>query len=197
MKLVTLAGVAAVALTACAANAEDAAKAPKEKRVERTVVLVERGGPGGPDADKDGVVTRDEFMARHAEMFDHLDKNKDGKLTPDEFGPRGGPRGGRERIEICRVQGPGDKEPRDVPCGGPDGPGGPGGPGPRHLMMLERGEGLDVNKDGKISFDELAAPMREHFQSLDTNKDGFLDAEEREAMHGPMVRRFELKRGDK
>jgi Ca2+-binding EF-hand superfamily protein len=45
------------------------------------------------DADKDGKVTKDEFMTFHMEpatkireaRFDQLDTNKDGKITRDEF----------------------------------------------------------------------------------------------------------------
>lgn len=45
------------------------------------------------DADKDGKITRDEFMAFHVEpartireaRFDQLDTNKDGKITRNEF----------------------------------------------------------------------------------------------------------------
>lgn len=36
------------------------------------------------DTNKDGAVSRDEFLASHAMMFDHADTNKDGKLTPEE-----------------------------------------------------------------------------------------------------------------
>ncbi len=36
------------------------------------------------DTNKDGAVSRDEFLAGHAMMFDHADTNKDGKLTPEE-----------------------------------------------------------------------------------------------------------------
>lgn len=55
-----------------------------------------RGGHGGghgkggkmmlrmADGNKDGVVSRDEFLAAHARMFDAGDANKDGKLTADE-----------------------------------------------------------------------------------------------------------------
>jgi len=45
------------------------------------------------DTDKDGKVTRDEFITFHTESarkirearFDQLDTNKDGKITKDEF----------------------------------------------------------------------------------------------------------------
>ncbi|MFM5952910.1 MAG: EF-hand domain-containing protein [Novosphingobium sp.] len=36
------------------------------------------------DANKDGAITKDEFVAGHLRMFDAADTNKDGKLTPAE-----------------------------------------------------------------------------------------------------------------
>ncbi len=80
------------------------------------------GGPGGPgqgpgpgmrpmpiiealDLNKDGVIDADE-IAKAVESLKKLDKNGDGKLTPDEYRP--------------------------ARPGGPGGPGGQGGPrGPR------------------------------------------------------------------
>jgi len=90
------------------------------------------GGPGGPrnspiieslDLNHDGVIDAEE-LAKASESLKKLDKNGDGKLTPDEYRPPrpGGPNG---------QGGPGGQ-------GGPDGqngprrrggPGGPGGPG--------------------------------------------------------------------
>jgi len=84
------------------------------------------GGPGGGhhrmrhppiaiigalDANHDGVIDADE-IANAVEALKKLDKNGDGKLTPDEFlgAPPGGPGGG-----------PGQP--------GPNGEGGPRGPG--------------------------------------------------------------------
>ena len=67
----------------------------------------------------------------------------------------------------------------------PGGPGGPGGQdGQRQRMdpaqMLER---MDANGDGKLSKDEVPAPLAERmFERADTNKDGFLDKAELEAM---------------
>ncbi|HUD91200.1 EF-hand domain-containing protein [Sphingobium sp.] len=44
-----------------------------------------RGGPGFGDANKDGTVTKAEFMAGPLAMFDKADANKDGFVTADEM----------------------------------------------------------------------------------------------------------------
>ncbi|HEX7877726.1 MAG TPA: calcium-binding protein [Sphingobium sp.] len=43
------------------------------------------GGPGRGDADKDGAVTRAEFLAGPLAMFDKADSNKDGFVTAEEM----------------------------------------------------------------------------------------------------------------
>ena len=44
-----------------------------------------RGGMWGVDGDKDGTITRAEFMARPLAMFDRADANKDGVVTAEEM----------------------------------------------------------------------------------------------------------------
>lgn len=178
------------------AVAAGAAQAQEEKRETRIVMI---GGPGGHgpeglDANKDGAVSREEFAALHADMFGRLDKNGDGKLSGDEFGR--GPDG--HRVEICKRKGPGDAEAKEVPCekdvmlrhGGPGGPGGPGG----HSVHVERMQAeIDADKDGRWSFDEFAAPMREHFARMDADRNGFVDEAERKAGRGAGVTVLERK----
>ncbi|MDX3909308.1 MAG: EF-hand domain-containing protein [Sphingobium sp.] len=53
-----------------------------------------RGGMWGVDADKDGTITRAEFMARPIAMFDRADANKDGTVTPEELKAAHPARGG-------------------------------------------------------------------------------------------------------
>ena len=62
--------------------------------------------------------------------------------------------------------------------------GGPGHEGEdreRHVMVFRHDSegGLDVDGDGRWSFEEMVAPMREHFNQLDANSDGFVDESER------------------
>ena len=145
------------------------------------------GGPGGGrppmpvievlDADHDHVISADELKNSTASLLT-LDKNKDGKLTEDEFGPQaggtggtgagrgqGGPAGGG------RAGGGAGQRPqsgRQEGNGGPEGPSGrgPGGrrgdgpnegpPRPNPERMVEHAMEFDADKDGKLSHDELA-----------------------------------------
>jgi hypothetical protein len=117
-----------------------------------------RGGQGGRhagmaklDANGDGAIDRSEAAKapRLAERFDQLDRNKDGRIGPEERPQRGGRQGGK---------------------------GGRGG---------ERMAQLDKNGDGRFSRDELAGHERalQNFGAIDGNKDGFLTREEMKAYH--------------
>lgn len=58
----------------------------------------------------------------------------------------------------------------------PDGP-------PKPELVIAK---LDVNKDGKISKQEVRGPLKVHFQNIDLNKDGFITLEElKKAPHPP------------
>jgi hypothetical protein len=138
-----------------------------------------RGGPpGGPppspivevlDADHDHVISADE-LKKASEMLAKLDKNKDGKLTEDEFrpmrrgreggGPEGPPPGGpRGEGRPPQGRGPGGERPegRGPEGRGPGGPDGPDGPpmGPDPKRMVEHAMEFDADKDGKLSKAEL------------------------------------------
>ena len=78
------------------------AEPPPRVREERVVVM-SSGGPSR-DADSDGFVSREEFMAPAAEAFARLDTNSDGRLSDDERPAV------PERIQMRR---PGDGE-RDI-----------------------------------------------------------------------------------
>lgn len=144
------------------------------------------------DADGNGVVTRDE-MAAMAEAHGDLPMRirlhgPGGEGGPMVFHGEGGP-GEREVVIIRR--GP-DGETIDVE-GGPGGwtsedgqrriiIGGPGGEdGDRHVMVFRHSAegGLDSDGDGRWTFEEMVAPMREHFSQRDANGDGFVDEAER------------------
>lgn len=152
-------GAAAVGLTAMA----DPPTQPQvETRQEMRLILADRDGPdgeGGPDLAWQG---RDHPPGV---LFEALDSDKDGVVTRSEF-------------DTWRA----DKR-RDVIMfrGGEGGP--PPGPGRerREIRLLRNPENIDVNGDGKITFDEFAAPMKQHFDSIDADKDGSLSPQEMKA----------------
>ena len=103
----------------CLLNAQDGGQRPEGQRPPGR-----DGGPGGPggprmlspimealDLNKDGTIDADE-LAKASESLKKLDKNGDGKITPEEYRPQ-------------RPGGPGGEGRR----GGPGGQGGPGGEG--------------------------------------------------------------------
>jgi Ca2+-binding EF-hand superfamily protein len=52
-----------------------------------------------------------------------------------------------------------------------------------HGPRAQRFEKLDINKDGRVSRDEMLGKATERFDRADANKDGSLTAEERAAAH--------------
>lgn len=140
--------------------------------------------PAGPDpaalftrldADKDGAVTATEAGTENETLFNRLlrlgDKNKDGKLTREEFV------GGLTQKETT------------APVTGSPSPGGAGGPMPDPEMMFKR---LDANKDGKVTLEEVPAERKENFERgmarFDKDSDKSLNlAEFKEMMAGMMA----------
>ena len=59
------------------AGAEDQAASPMEHKMKPSIQEA--------DTNKDGAIDLQEFLARHEAKFKEIDKNADGKLTPDEF----------------------------------------------------------------------------------------------------------------
>jgi Ca2+-binding EF-hand superfamily protein len=142
----------------------------------------ERRGPGGPpnpilealDTNHDREISAAE-IEQAAVALKRLDKNEDGKLTPDELRPDFGGRG--------------------------PGPGGPPGRGPRPDRGGDRAAGdrggedrlnpeamiariltFDKNKDGKVSAEEVPERMQGIIKRGDKNDDGSVDREELAAL---------------
>jgi Ca2+-binding EF-hand superfamily protein len=154
------------------------------------------GPPGGGlfgalDADRNGELSTAEIVAAGTALL-KLDRNNDGKLTPDEVfagGPPGGmpgrpgdgrPGNGRPGEGRPGVGQPGNGLPGGPPEGRRPGQRGFGGQNPEELM--QRLKAADTNTDGKLSKDEAPDFLKERFDRIDTNSDGFLDENEMRQM---------------
>ncbi len=102
------------------------------------------------DKNKDKKISRDEFPSQFAQMFDRLDTNHDNFIDEEEWNAMRGGRGG-------------------------GGPGGGMGGGPRMGESLTKF--LDANADGKISREEFAKIVS-LFDTLDKDHNGELSQEE-------------------
>jgi Ca2+-binding EF-hand superfamily protein len=137
------------------------------------------------DSNKDGKVTKDEFIAGARQFFKDCDKDERGSIDeqaitdglnrlfpqPPGFGPPGGGPGG-----------PGG--PRG---GGPGGPGRvPGGPGgfegprfgPGAMLASAIARRADKDKDGKVTLDKFVAAAEALFKECDKDRNGSLDEKE-------------------
>ncbi len=100
------------------------------------------------DADHDGVVTHDEFLAARRNILLDMDTNQDGNISRDEF--------------LAHA-------PAQVPP-------------PRRTMLFE---GLDTNRDDRISPDEIERAAELVFKRLDRRGDGRLTTEDFGEFQGP------------
>ncbi|MBL8545986.1 MAG: hypothetical protein JNL81_05945 [Hyphomonadaceae bacterium] len=120
-----------------------------------------RGGPGGPggfagaDANNDGNITRDEFLARPLEMFNRLDANHDGVIQASERPQR------PERQA-------GDDDRRERPDRPNPDANGDGSFSRAEFTAMGTGmfERLDANDDGRVTQEEAQA-MRGHRRGRD------------------------------
>ncbi|QGJ69470.1 Hypothetical protein PBC10988_11520 [Planctomycetales bacterium 10988] len=141
------------------------------------------------DSNGDGVISPDEVDGNARRLFDRLvdnaDSNKDGSLTKDEFMQALTQRPDRPEGERMRPDRPGERGPGDR------GPGGPGGPGDRGRGGMERMfQAMDSNGDGKVTLDEVPEERRDRLEAmmerLDQNADGALSMDEfASMMQGP------------
>lgn len=126
------------------------------------------------DADKSGGISREEFSAdemyrklppeKQQKLFDRLDTNKDGTISPEDRPERPGPNSDHDRP---RLRQPGDS------------------PSPNRPMMFPR---LDTNRDGFLDFSEFSKmpgisqlgedEQEKAFETIDADKDLKLSPEE-------------------
>ena len=128
------------------------------------------------DADNDGKVTQDEFTKRVEERFARLDLDSDGAITDADLPPMM-----RGRNILSSDAG----ESR-----------GWGRRGGRRGMarMIERLREANVDKDDRVTKDEVLAAATGRFAQRDRNSDGVIDEADREALMAEMkdyrVKRF-------
>lgn len=114
------------------------------------------------DTDRDGKVTKDEFMTTVRSRFAQMDLNNDGRITDEDLPPRL-----RGRDILASDDGLGHR-----------------GPGRRILRLLRD---ADADKDGAVTLDEALAAADKRFAGLDRNKDGVIDTADRDALRTETV----------
>lgn len=148
-------------------------------------------------------------MRMETPTFVDLDTNHDGSISPAEFDAYRNAHKGLQEADPRGPEGRGPEgrgpEGRGFEGRGFEGRGQGAWGGPPMMMRMERrfggrGEGpggmpgmesrgdhaldlLDANNDGKLSFDEMVAPLKRHFERMDTNHDGFLSKDEMHKGH--------------
>lgn len=124
------------------------------------------------DADEDGQISQEEFMAPRQERFTTADSDGDGVLSQEEIQAA--------IASIREARGPrGDHPAR-------------GGDGPRGIDPEQMIERLDSDGDGLLSAEELAAaPQRQTmFERMDADGDGAISEEEFQEARDMMRKRF-------
>lgn len=127
------------------------------------------------DADKDGSISASE-IENASKALATLDKDGDGALSPEELRP--------DFAAMAR-----DGMLREGQ------PGANGAPGKE--MMARMFEQRDVDKDGKLSGDEIPERMQQNVSRMDENGDGAIDKSEMEKAMAKMGDRAGQARGSK
>ena len=127
------------------------------------------------DADKDGSISVSE-LENAPKALAKLDKDGDGALSQEELRP-----------DFADMAGAG------LPKGGPGGGDGP----PSKEMMARMFEQRDIDKDGKLSGDEIPDRMKQNLTKVDENSDGAVDKSEMEKALAKMGDRPGKSRGAK
>ncbi|MGE0626596.1 MAG: EF-hand domain-containing protein [Hyphomicrobiaceae bacterium] len=117
------------------------------------------------DANRDGKVSKDEFLDPVKKRFARMDLNNDGKITDDDLSPM---MRGRDVLK-----GEGGYMQRSGFRG--------------RMHGLRRLIAADANKDGVITLDEVVASATQRFDRLDRSKDGAIDNSDFEAIRKDMM----------
>jgi hypothetical protein len=147
-----------------------------------------------PDGDPlgDKTVTKAEFQAKGAAMFDKMDANHDGKLDAADRAAHEGQMfdrtdanhdGALSRDEVAAAHPghDGDGAAPDAMRAGKHGDMHDGHGGGMMMMHM-----ADTNKDGAVSREEFLAAHNQHFDMMDANHDGQLTQPERKAAREKM-----------
>lgn len=153
------AALAALLLTSAGALAQTAQPAParKESGIPRDFQSL--------DADGNGQISQEEFRKYRVKRFRGLDRNKDGWVTMEEFGP---PRYSTAQRPVTGMQ--------------------TARPAPRDPMFIT----LDQNSDDRLSEDEFVNAGLDAYNAIDEDKDGNISVAEWEkagrAVRGRLLR---------
>jgi hypothetical protein len=129
------------------------------------------------DADKNGKLSKAEFMALADVWFDKVDAAKAGTVSQEQFSAKFPEALGLPAENLSAPSGAGARRgPGSGPGPGRPDAGGPGGPG-GGAAALGRGifSAADGDKDGALTRAELKATFEKWFASFDTAKSGSLD----------------------
>jgi len=155
------------------------------------------------DTASNGYITQDEFVAAAKKRFAKLDRNGDGKLTPDELStPRSDKAPALKRAQFAerrfdKLDGNHDGvvtlneyvaaavakfKALDAACNGrvtaDEIANSPQAHERAEHVAEHIARRLDTNGDGMVSRNEFLAAARQRFAKLDTNGDGFISADE-------------------
>lgn len=121
------------------------------------------------DADRDGKVTKAEFIKRIEDGFKRADLTGDGQITDLDLPPF---MRGRDVLSGKAGRGPGRGMHRGHRRG---------------MRMFRLLRGANTNGDNVVTKDEVMAAVEKRFALMDRNGDGVLDTADREAMRKEMI----------
>jgi Ca2+-binding EF-hand superfamily protein len=138
------------------------------------------------DADRDGRISRQEYMRYGRRLFARLDRDGNGVIVLNEVAPAAGkPRAKRAEPRPQPVPRPDSARPPGRVASAKPGPNVASRPGTDSVFAR-----LDLNHDGSITFAEVVAARRAVFQRLDSDRNGALSRAEFVVTGNARARRF-------